>query len=86
MRKPVAVLNKVLSMLPADGMLGFVLPRKFIAGKAYAEARRDVLRRFKEVEIVALPDSIFHIARLETCLLLGKVPSTGATRVSVSSS
>jgi hypothetical protein len=84
MRKPVAVLDKVLSILPAEGLLGFVLPRKFIDGRGYREARKDVLRRFKEVEIVALPDSIFHIARLETCLLLGKVAGNGAKQVSVS--
>jgi hypothetical protein len=83
-QKPVAVLNKVLSLLPPHGLIGFVLPRKFIDGRGYREARKDVLRRFKEVEIVALPDSIFHIARLETCLLLGKAASAGATKVSVS--
>jgi hypothetical protein len=83
-RKPAAVLNKVLSLLPADGLIGFVLPRKFIDGRAFAETRREVLRRFKEVEIVELPDSIFHIARLETCLLLGKAASEGGNQVSVS--
>lgn len=83
-RKPVAVLSKVLSFVPPNGLIGFVLPRKFIDGKAYAQARQDVLRRFKELEIVALPDSIFHIARLETCLVLGKAASGGASQVSVS--
>ncbi len=84
LRKPVAVLNKTLEAAPAGALLGFVLPRKFIDGRGYAEARRKVIRRFKAVEIVALPDSIFHIARLETCLLLGKVPGRGAAKVSVS--
>jgi hypothetical protein len=83
-RKPAAVLNKVLSLLPADGLIGFVLPRKFIDGRSFAEARREVVRRFKEVEIVALPDSIFHVARLETCLLLGKAASEGGNQVCVS--
>jgi hypothetical protein len=84
LRKPIAVLNRVLSMIPAKGLLGFVLPRKFIDGRAYAETRGAVLRRFKGVEIVALPDSIFHTASLETCLLLGKVPGEGGSQVSVS--
>jgi len=83
-RKPAAVLNKVLSLLPADGLIGFVLPRKFIDGRSFAEARREVVRRFKEVEIVALPDSVFHVARLETCLLLGKAASKGGNQVLVS--
>jgi hypothetical protein len=82
-QKPAAVLKKVLSRLPADGLLGFVLPRNFISGKAYREIRHDLAQRFDEVEIVALPDRIFRHALLETCLLLGRVPRKGGTVVNI---
>ena len=82
-QKPAAVLRKVLNLLPDDGLLGFVLPRNFISGKAYREIRHDLARRFDEVEIVALPDRIFRHALLETCLLLGRVPRKGGTSVNI---
>jgi hypothetical protein len=82
-QKPAAVLKKVLIQLPADGLLGFVLPRNFISGKAYREIREALAQRFDEVEIVALPDRIFRHALLETCLLLGKVPRSSGVSVRI---
>lgn len=82
-QKPAAVLKKVLNELPADGLLGFVLPRSFISGKTYRQIRHDLAQRFDEIEIVALPDRIFRHALLETCLLLGRIPRKGRASVNI---
>jgi type I restriction-modification system DNA methylase subunit len=82
-QKPVAILKKVLTHLPKNGLLGFVLPRYFISGNSYREMRQILAERFAEIEIVALPDRMFRHALLETCLLLGKLPKTEETKVAV---
>ena len=83
-QQPVLVLKKVLAQLHSDGLLGFVLPRQFISGRAYQEIRRILARRFDEIEVVALPDRMFRHALLETCLLLGRAPRKTRKPVAIS--
>jgi hypothetical protein len=82
-KKPIAVLEKVLTNLAPDGLLGFVLPRQFVAGRGYRNIRERLARRYEEIEIVALPDRVFHGVNLETCLILGKRPQSDHHRISI---
>lgn len=54
----------------APDLLGFVLPRPFIDGQYYREARRQLAQTYGSLEIVALPDSAFQHSRVETVLLI----------------
>ena len=72
--KPVEFFHRLLEHLPAQGVLGLVLPRQFIDGKSYREVRKLLAQRFQEIEIVALPDRVFRISQLESALLIAKSP------------
>ena len=72
--QPVEFLHRLLEHLPEQGMLGMVLPRQFIDGKSYREVRKLLVPRFQEIEVVALPDRVFRISRLESALLIAKSP------------
>lgn len=82
-KKPLAVLNKVLSTLSPAGLLGFVLPRQAVSGVSYREARERLAKRYSEIEIVSLPDRIFHGVDLETSLLIAKSVRRGSKLVSL---
>jgi len=72
--KPIELLNRILENIHQDGMLGFVLPQKFLDGRAYAQVRRTLAERFEEIDLVSLPDRVFHISQHETALLIAKKP------------
>ena len=77
-RKPAELLRRVLQLLPKDdGLLGFVLPRKFTTGRSYKQLRAKLAARFSEIDIVALPDKAFEDSGVETetVLLVAKAPS-----------
>jgi type I restriction-modification system DNA methylase subunit len=80
--KPAEFLHRLLDHLPAQGLLGMVLPRQFLDGKSYREVRKLLAQRFEEIEVVALPDRVFRISQLESALLVAKTPHSG-TRSSV---
>lgn len=73
--KAAQILHRVLDDLPEDGVLGFVLPQKFIDGASYRELRSKIARRFGEIEIASLPDGVFRKAQHKSCLLICKFPS-----------
>jgi hypothetical protein len=81
--KPVEVFSRVLDHAHADAVLGFVLPRQFIDGKGYREIRERLARRYENLEVIALPDGIFHQSDLETALVIAQEP-TGKKRTQVS--
>lgn len=54
----------------APDLLGFVLPRPFIDGQYYREARQKLAQTYRDLEIVALPDSAFQHSDMETVLLI----------------
>jgi hypothetical protein len=82
--RPAELLHRVLKDLPSDGILGFVLPRKFTDGREYKSVRRQIAQRFDDVEIVAMPDDVFQRSEVETTLLICKHPSVRSDRTSVS--
>jgi len=81
--KPAELLRRILDDLPADGMLGFILPRKFTEGRGYKPIRRRLAERFDEIEILALPDDVFERSEVETVLLTcsGSSADVDKTRV-----
>ena len=83
-QKPAELLHRVLDELKTSGTLGFVLPRQFIDGRAYRDIRRRLSDRYELLEVVSLPDRIFHFSDVETSLVIGKIPSTRHTYVNVS--
>ncbi|MDB5343346.1 MAG: putative type restriction enzymeP protein [Schlesneria sp.] len=82
-RPPVELLNISLENLHSEGILGFVLPRVFIDGNAYADIRGRIAARFGSVEIVTLPDKGWEHADKETVLLLATEPHSGHRRTKV---
>ena len=66
--KPVAILNRVLRRPPQ--LLGIVLPRRFVDGRAYRDIRSDIAGRYTEIDLVALPDKVFRHSDVETVLLV----------------
>ncbi len=74
--KPAEFLHRLLDRLPAQGMLGMVLPSQFLDGRGYREIRKLLAQRFQELEVVALPDRVFRISQVEAALLIAKMPRT----------
>jgi hypothetical protein len=72
--KPLEVLRRVLQRSHRDAMIGFVLPRSFLDGQSYRAVRRLIAERFAAVDLVALPDKVFHHAEVETVLLMAHSP------------
>ena len=67
-RKPAAILGRILKSPP--DLLGFVLPRSFIAGRGYRRVRNLIGRTYSSLELVALPDKVFRHSDAESVLLL----------------
>jgi hypothetical protein len=66
--RAVGALRRVLQHPPA--MLGFVLPRVFVNGQSYREARQQIASLYKEIEVTVLPDVAFEHSEAETVLLV----------------
>ena len=64
LHKPAEILRRVMLDLHPQGVLGFVLPRKFIDGPGYRDARCALVARFGSLEIVSLPDVVFRQVRI----------------------
>lgn len=71
--KPAELLKRVLDDLHPRGVLGFVLPRRFMAGRGYAKVRRLLADRFAKIELTLLPDRVFE-ADPEVVLLIATDP------------
>jgi len=83
-QKPAELLHRILDRLKPSGTLGFVLPRQFIDGRAYRDVRQQIADRYESIEIVSLPDRVFHISQLQTALLVAKEPCTRHPQVNLS--
>lgn len=83
-QKPAEALWRVLEHLPAAAILGFVLPHQALDGHSYRFVRKRLAERFSDLEIVHLPEGVFHEARLPSVLLLAKEPSRGDQKIRVS--
>jgi len=66
--KAADILLRTLEQPPE--LLGFVLPRSFIDGQYYRDARRKLAESYRDLEIVGLPDSAFQHSDMETALLI----------------
>src|SRR5262249_24820676 len=63
-QKPAELLHLVLQRPPS--LLGLVLPKVFISGRAYREAQRKLASCYGEIELVTLPDNVFNHSDEET--------------------
>lgn len=54
----------------APDLLGFVLPRSFVDGQHFSDARRRLAATYGSLELVALPDIAFQHSGVETVLLI----------------
>lgn len=70
---PAEIVLRLLRNSPKDALVGLVLPRTFLDGRGYVEARIAVADRFDQFEIVSLPDKVFAHADHETALVMGQV-------------
>jgi hypothetical protein len=75
--KPIELLNRIFKDLPADGVLGLVLPSRFLDDHAYAKSREALAARFQSVQIVSLPDGVFEKSDMETVLVIATEPRSG---------
>ena len=73
-----AVLMMALKASPEA--LGFVLPRAFLMDRAYRDHRRLIEKRFREVELVSLPDGVFQVSQVETALLIARDPTEDSSK------
>lgn len=69
-RKPLELLQRILGHARHDAMLGLVLPKQFLTGVSYHGVREDLGRRYREIDLVTLPDKVFTHAEMETVLVL----------------
>jgi hypothetical protein len=67
-KRAVEALNRVLRHPPAQ--LGFVLPKSFVSGQEYRDARRRLANVYQEIDVVVLPDTVFKYSDVETVLLI----------------
>jgi type I restriction-modification system DNA methylase subunit len=66
--KPYEILSKVMKNPP--DMFGFVLPKSAILGERYSDIQDRIVRNYKNIETIALPDRIFSFSEQETMLVL----------------
>lgn len=69
-QKPLELLQRILSHARRDVMMGLVLPQQFLTGVSYRGVREELARRYREIDLVTLPDKVFTHAEMETVLVL----------------
>ena len=69
-QKPLELLRRMLGHARRDVMMGLVLPQQFLTGVSYRGVREELARRYREIDLVALPDKVFTHAEMETVLVL----------------
>lgn len=67
-QKPAELLARVLDAEPA--MIGFVLPRVFVNGRSYQNARNELKNFYGKVSLITLPDNVFAYSEADSVLLL----------------
>ena len=74
--KPAEILNRVLRKPP--DLLGFVLPRVFLAGRSYRALRASLGSTYSTIEVLALPERVFQHSGAEAVLLICSGRNQGA--------
>ena len=72
--KPIEVLTAVLEAAPLA--FAFVLPRTFIRDRKFAAQRKRIEMLYGDVEVVELPDRIFHASGVESALVIAREPKS----------
>ncbi len=81
-KRAVEALNRVMRYPPAQ--LGFVLPKAFVSGQEYRNARRLLAASYQEISLVTLPDTVFQYSDVETVLLTAHGVRTSSPRRRIS--
>jgi hypothetical protein len=68
--KPVVALETALDCSPAA--VGFVLPEPFIKGSQYRMQRENIEKKYRDIELVALPDRTFKHSVIRSSLLIAR--------------
>lgn len=71
-RKPAELLSRSLSVMPAGGLFGMVLPRAFLDGSDYRQERIQLLEGFDLLSITTLSDRIFAHSDAETAIVIAR--------------
>ncbi|MDE0431294.1 MAG: N-6 DNA methylase [Caldilineaceae bacterium] len=74
--KPAEILHRVLQNPPE--LLGFVLPKIFLNGQSYKQARSLIGHTYSSVEILGLPDRVFQHSEAESVLLISSGLNSGS--------
>jgi len=82
-QKPLELLRRILGHARRDVMMGLVLPQQFLTGVSYCGVRKELARRYREIDLVALPDKVFTHAEMETVLVLAHGPKSTEQPTSV---
>lgn len=73
-RPPLEILQRVLTNLHPEGVIGFVLPQVFVSGDAYRSIRELLAKRFADFDLVTLTDTGWEHAQPPTALLIATEP------------
>lgn len=72
---PAEILHRVLDDISPAGVIGFIAPHMFLDGQEYRSARKRLVERYDEIQVVSLPDQgVFEQAEIETALVIAKHP------------
>lgn len=77
--RAVGLLDLILSHTHQDCSFGLVLPSQFVDGNSYRESRDRLTKRFREIEIVKLPEKVFANAEHESVILIASAPASGTS-------
>lgn len=77
-KRAIEALNRVMRYPPAQ--LGFVLPKAFVSGQEYRNARKQLAASYQEISVVTLPDTVFQYSDVETALLTAHGARTSSPR------
>jgi hypothetical protein len=69
-QKPLELLKRIFSYARRDVVMGLVLPQQFLTGVSYRGVREELARRYREIDLVTLPDKVFTHAEMETVLVM----------------
>ncbi len=69
------------ALVSGPELLGFVLPWSFLEGQSFREARRILVRKYGQVEIISLPDSLFAHSKAQSIILLAHDRTSTSTTV-----
>lgn len=70
--KAAEILSRSLSVMPAGGVFGIIVPQTLLHKKNASDLRKMLLEHFEFQEICLFPDKVFNFAAHESALLIGR--------------